>query len=89
MSAGPGDRFCGIYHRPSHQVYLYTKGGRGKGASSSVYGADDPALQELIETDLLEQLQEDVELLQVWRPRGGGGTLAAKIWNQVLSRCFG
>lgn len=60
-----GDRFCGIYHRPSHQVHIYSKGARGKGAVSSVHDLDDPALADLIEADLLEQLKEEVELLQV------------------------
>jgi hypothetical protein len=53
-------------------VLLYTKGGRGKGASSSAYDLSDPQLQSLIEADLWEQLQEEVELLEV-RSAGGGG----------------
>eukprot|EP00879_Flechtneria_rotunda_P013063 GHRR01013643.1.p1 GENE.GHRR01013643.1~~GHRR01013643.1.p1 ORF type:complete len:602 (+),score=167.68 GHRR01013643.1:1048-2853(+) len=62
---GSGDRFCGVYHRPTNKVLLYTKGGRGKGATGIQYDLDDPALQDLIEADLYEQLQEEVELLQV------------------------
>jgi peptide subunit release factor RF-3 len=61
----PGDRFCGVYHRPTGRVLLYTKGGRGKGASSTEYELSDPQLQGLIEPDLWEQLQEEVELLEV------------------------
>jgi hypothetical protein len=60
-----GDRFCGIYHRPTSRVLLYTKGGRGKGATASAYDLSDPQLQGLIEPDLWEQLQEEVELLEV------------------------
>jgi peptide chain release factor 3 len=61
----PGDRFCGVFHRPSAKVYLYTKGGRGKGAARSEYDLTDPSLEGLIEPDLWEQLQEEVELLEV------------------------
>lgn len=43
--------------------------GRAKGATQSEYDLEDPALEGLIEADLLEQLREEVELLQV---RGGG-----------------
>lgn len=60
-----GDRFCGVYHRPTGRVLLYSKGGRGKGASASEYDLSDPQLQQLIEGDLWEQLQEEVELLEV------------------------
>jgi hypothetical protein len=48
-------------------VLLYTKGGRGKGATASAYSLTDPQLQGLIEPDLWEQLQEEVELLEVGR----------------------
>jgi hypothetical protein len=44
---------------------LYTKGGRGKGASASEFELSDPQLSTLIEPDLLEQLHEEVELLEV------------------------
>lgn len=54
-----------MYHRPSGRVLLYTKGGRGKGASASEYELSDPQLSDLIDPDLLEQLHEEVELLEV------------------------
>lgn len=62
---GSGDRFCGLYHRPSRQVLLYKKGLRGKAASKEAFALDDPELEALIEADLYEQLMEDVELLEV------------------------
>ncbi|GLI60750.1 hypothetical protein VaNZ11_002980 [Volvox africanus] len=65
---GSGDRFVGVYHRPSKKVVLYEKrgqAGRSKGATKAEYDLDDPDLKDLIETDLWEQLQEDVELLEV------------------------
>lgn len=74
-AAAPGDRFCGVYHRPTGRVLLYTKGGRGKGATSTEYDLSDPSLQELIEPDLWEQLQEEVELLEV------------RLWFLACVRC--
>ncbi|WIA15117.1 hypothetical protein OEZ85_001807 [Tetradesmus obliquus] len=62
---GSGDRFCGVYHRPSNKVLLYAKAGRGKAAASEQYELGDPALAGIIEADLLEQLMEEVELLQI------------------------
>jgi hypothetical protein len=32
-AAAAGDRFCGVYHRPTNKVLLYTKAGRGKAAA--------------------------------------------------------
>ncbi|GIL80976.1 hypothetical protein Vretimale_9288 [Volvox reticuliferus] len=65
---GSGDRFVGVYHRPSKKVVLYEKrgqAGRSKGATKTEYDLDDPDLKDLVEADLWEQLQEDVELLEV------------------------
>ncbi|GAX79462.1 hypothetical protein CEUSTIGMA_g6903.t1 [Chlamydomonas eustigma] len=64
---GSGDRFCGVYHRPTNKVILYErKAGNGRKAGSKrEYNLDDSELKELIEEDLLAQLHEDVELLQV------------------------
>lgn len=65
---GSGDRFMGVYHRPTKKVVLYEKRGlkgRSKGATKAEYDMDDPELPQLIEADLWEQLQEDVELLEV------------------------
>ncbi|PNW87891.1 hypothetical protein CHLRE_01g006150v5 [Chlamydomonas reinhardtii] len=66
---GSGDRFVGVYHRPTQKVVLYEKrgqAGRAKGASKSEYELSDPELRQLIEPDLWEQLQEDVELLETF-----------------------
>eukprot|EP00775_Hariotina_reticulata_P002359 gene2359-2665_t len=62
---GSGDRFCGVYHRPTGKVFLFSKGLKGKAGSKTEYNLADPALQELLEPDLYEQLQEEVELLEV------------------------
>lgn len=64
---GSGDRFCGIFYRPARQVIMFDRSGksRGQGAIGASYEFDDPALETLIEPDLLEQLREDVELLEV------------------------
>ncbi|KXZ46475.1 hypothetical protein GPECTOR_43g911 [Gonium pectorale] len=65
---GSGDRFVGVYHRPTKKVVLYEKrgqAGRSKGATKTEYDLSDPDLPGLIETDLWEQLQEDAELLEV------------------------
>eukprot|EP00198_Chlamydomonas_reinhardtii_P012781 XP_001702118.1 peptide-chain release factor [Chlamydomonas reinhardtii] len=72
---GSGDRFVGVYHRPTQKVVLYEKrgqAGRAKGASKSEYELSDPELRQLIEPDLWEQLQEDVELLEVGEEHGVG-----------------
>ncbi|GFR44773.1 hypothetical protein Agub_g6105 [Astrephomene gubernaculifera] len=66
---GSGDRFMGVYHRPSKKVILYEKrgqAGRSRGASvKAAYDLDDPELPGLVEGDLWEQLREEVELLEV------------------------
>ncbi len=67
-----GDRFRGVLHRPSGTVVLYSKAARGHGARAGVerLSLNDPALAELLEPDLFEQLQEDVELLEVCEGSG-------------------
>jgi hypothetical protein len=62
---GAGDRFCGIYHRATREVVIYSRGQRGKGANKEVYSVDDPQLQQLIEADVWETFQEEIELLEV------------------------
>mmetsp|Transcript_23531 Transcript_23531/g.61232 ORF Transcript_23531/g.61232 Transcript_23531/m.61232 type:complete len:647 (-) Transcript_23531:564-2504(-) len=62
---GSGDRFCGVYHRPTQKVVTYERRGKGQAAVQKEYELSDPALQSIIEPDLLEQLHEDLELLEV------------------------
>lgn len=65
---GSGDRFQGVYHRPTQEVHLFAKSGsegRNKGARSTVYRYDDPELASLIEAEEYAQLLEDMELLEV------------------------
>jgi len=64
---GSGDRFRGVYNRPTKEVYLFEKTGekgRAKGAVASVVPWGDPSLEELIEADLFHTLQEEIELLE-------------------------
>ncbi|KAG1657566.1 hypothetical protein FOA52_006766 [Chlamydomonas sp. UWO 241] len=64
---GSGDRFCGVYHRPTKKVVYYEKGEKGNSRAAKVteYELDDPILSKLIEEDLLAQLFEDIDLLEV------------------------
>lgn len=67
---GSGDRFVGVYYRPRNEVHLFEKGIKhgSRGASVRVLPWGDPALQEIIATDLFEQLQEEIELLEELTP---------------------
>jgi len=68
---GSGDRFRGVYYRPTKKVYLFDKTGntgRSKGAKSNEYDFDDPVLIDLIEEDLYLQLRDEVELLDMACP---------------------
>jgi len=63
---------------------------RGKAGSKAAYDLADPALKELIDPDLYEQLQEEVELLEVgaqliWR---GGAAVHVVQMQLLLGTCF-
>lgn len=61
---GTGDRFAGVYDRPSHTVHLFQRQQRGaKTAQVQILSADDPQLLELIDEDLYAQFQEEWELV--------------------------
>lgn len=64
---GSGDQFVGLLHRTTNQVHLFKRGKlfEKSRVTQDVYDLDDPALAQLIEPELLEQLHEDVELLGV------------------------
>jgi peptide chain release factor 3 len=68
---GSGDRFRGVYYRPTKKVYIFDKTGntgRSKGAKSNEYDFDDPVLIDLIEEDLYLQLRDEAELLDMACP---------------------
>ncbi len=66
---GSGDRFCGVFHRPTNKVVLYDRKGGSKKGSKKELDLGDPELEDLVDQDLLTQLHEDVELLQASRLR--------------------
>jgi peptide chain release factor 3 len=53
---GSGDRFRGVYHRPTRQLCLFTKVASGsREATVVVMAADDPKAKELMDADLYQQ----------------------------------
>jgi peptide chain release factor 3 len=60
---GSGDRFRGVIDRRSRQVILFQRAERGRQAAETRLPLDDPQLTELVESDLLEQALEELELL--------------------------
>eukprot|EP00898_Chlorokybus_atmophyticus_P001424 jgi/Chlat1/2282/Chrsp17S02795 len=67
---GSGDRFMGVYHRPTSEVHLFERALNhgSREAVANVLPKDDPRLQELIPEELLLQLQEELELLDSVSP---------------------
>ncbi len=69
---GSGDRFRGVYHRPTRQLCLFTKVASGsREATVVVMAADDPKAKELMDADLYQQAraackQHRVLMLSVW-----------------------
>ncbi|KAK9828060.1 hypothetical protein WJX81_006739 [Elliptochloris bilobata] len=65
---GSGDRFVGVYHRPTKRVHLFERAARSArargGTRSTEYALDDPALAELVEADLWAQTREEIELIE-------------------------
>mmetsp|Transcript_9572 Transcript_9572/g.33954 ORF Transcript_9572/g.33954 Transcript_9572/m.33954 type:complete len:593 (-) Transcript_9572:243-2021(-) len=64
---GSGDRFVGVYHRPTKKVALFDKGGaatRSKGTKMSMVDAYGPEIEALVDADILQQFQEELELLE-------------------------
>jgi peptide chain release factor 3 len=60
---GSGENFRGVIDRRSRQVTLFERAERGRQATERTLAADDPELRELVETDLLDQALEELELL--------------------------
>jgi peptide chain release factor 3 len=61
---GSGDRFRGVIDRRSREVILFERAERGRQASERRLAVDDPALESLVEPDLLAQAMEELELLE-------------------------
>eukprot|EP00850_Spirogloea_muscicola_P014965 SM000111S18788 [mRNA] locus=s111:119960:125050:- [translate_table: standard] len=67
---GSGDRFMGLYHRPTREVHMYARNARhgSREATAQVISWGDASLQELIPEDLFSQLTEEVEMLEELTP---------------------
>ena len=61
---GSGDRFRGVFHRPTRELFLFTKVASGsREAVVQVMQLDDPAAEAALDADLYLQLIEELELL--------------------------
>lgn len=61
---GMGDRFRGLYHRLTHQLYLYERG-RVEPEILQVSGWQDPVIQQKVERpEIYQKFIEDMELLE-------------------------
>jgi peptide chain release factor 3 len=62
---GMGDRFQGVLDRRHQQVHLFERSDHGKReAQSTILDWSDPQLSTLLDSELYEQLQEEIELLE-------------------------
>jgi peptide chain release factor 3 len=61
---GTGDRFRGVYDRASHTVHLFKRSGHGqREAEVQIVPFDDPSWEASIDSDLLAQFKEELEVL--------------------------
>ena len=62
---GMGDRFQGVYDRRAKEVHLFERSEHGKKAAREIImQLDDPALKDLLESDLYDLMMEELELLE-------------------------
>ncbi len=62
---GTGDRFKGVYDRASHTVHLFKRSGHGqREAEVQIVPFDDPSWEASIDSDLLAQFKEELEVLE-------------------------
>jgi peptide chain release factor 3 len=61
---GSGEQFRGVIDRRSKEVVLFSRAERGRQSEERHLHLDDPELQQLVESDLLEQAVEEMELLE-------------------------
>lgn len=59
-----------MYHRPRKEVHLFQRDAShgSREITSTILAGDDPALKDIIEPDLYDQLQEELELLEELTP---------------------
>ncbi len=81
---GSGKRFAGVYALDEKKVLRFSGTGGATAAQVSAYDLDDPELKDSIETELYQQLTDDVELLEM---AGDAFDLAA-VRNGELSPVF-
>ena len=61
---GSGEQFRGVIDRRSREVILFTRAARGRQSEERHLALNDPELSDLVESELLEQAVEDLELLE-------------------------
>lgn len=62
---GSGDRFKGLFDRRTQTIHLFERREHGsKAAQERIIDLDDPEVEILLETELYQQLQEDLEILK-------------------------
>jgi len=61
---GSGEQFRGVIDRRSRRVILFSRAERGRQSEELELEIGDPKLADLVETDLLEQAVEELELLE-------------------------
>jgi peptide chain release factor 3 len=84
---GSGDRFRGVFHRPTREMHLFTKVASGsREAAVQVLPLDDPAVEATLGAELHAQLLEELELLEAL---GGEFDLGAAWAGQLTPVFFG
>ena len=61
---GSGEQFRGVIDRRSREVILFTRADRGRQSEERHLALNDPELSNLVESELLEQAVEELELLE-------------------------
>ncbi|MGK7932274.1 MAG: peptide chain release factor 3 [Microcystaceae cyanobacterium] len=62
---GMGDRFKGVFHRPTQEIHLFERRSHGsQEAQETVISLGDPQIEEYLETELYYQLKEELEILE-------------------------
>ncbi len=62
---GSGDRFKGVYHRPSQKIHLFERRSHGSAeAKEIVIALGDPQIEDYIEPECYHQFKEELEILE-------------------------
>ena len=81
---GSGDRFHGVIDRRSREVILFERATRGRQSAEKRLAKEDPALNHLVDLNLLQQALEELELLD-----GAGANLdMGRVRSGELSPVF-